>query len=226
MPSSPPMIGFLRFSNQLISMVNLLTFPEDQQFLRTAHDIYKQYDRLPQAIVLAIRLNDIDLIQADFNSTEDKSMKKQMAFQIARQQIWLDYPVESDEDAEIAECLNNTKLPEHFKALAKELNILEPKTTEDIYKSHLESSRVSGLTNVDSARHNLASAFVNAFANAGFGSDKLMLVGDGRGSWVWRTKDEGRLHFTLWVTATVTDLSVEQVCYQLLLPWECYCYGT
>lgn len=173
-------------------MVPLLTFPEDQQFLRTAHDIYKQYNRLPQAIVLAIRLNDLDLIQLDFNSTDDHSLKKQMAFQIARQQIWLDFPVESDEDGEIAECLNNTRLSEHFKLLAKELNLLEPKTPEDIYKSHLENSRVSGLTNVDSARHNLASAFVNAFANAGFGSDRMMLVdGDGRGSWVWKTKDEG-----------------------------------
>ncbi|KAI9825339.1 MAG: proteasome regulatory particle base subunit [Phylliscum demangeonii] len=181
----------------MVSMVNLLTFPEDQQFLRTAHDIYKQYDKLPQAIVLAIRLNDIDLIHVDFDSTEDTSLKKQMAFQIARQQIWLDYP-ETDEDGDVADCLNNIKLPDHFKALAKELTILEPKSTEDIYKSHLESSRVSGLTNVDSARHNLASAFVNAFVNAGFGSDKLML-GDGsdtRGSWVWKTKDEGMMSTT------------------------------
>ena len=173
-------------------MVSLLTYPEDQQFLRTAHDIYKQYNKLAQAIVLAIRLNDMDLIQNDFTSTEDKSLKKQMAFLIARQQIWLELPMETDEDAEIAECLSNTKLPEHFKSLAKELNILDPKTTEDIYKSHLESSRVAGLTNVDSARHNLASAFVNAFANAGFGSDKMMLTdGDGRGNWVYKTKDEG-----------------------------------
>ncbi|KAI9801740.1 MAG: proteasome regulatory particle base subunit [Sarcosagium campestre] len=179
------------------SMVNLLTYPEDQQVLRTAHDIYKQYNKLAQAMVLAIRLNDMELIQADFNSTEDKSLKKQMAFLIARQQIWIDFPVETEEDAEIAECLNNTKLPDHFKALAKELNILDPKTTEDIYKSHLESSRVAGLTNVDSARHNLASAFVNAFANAGFGNDKMMLAeGDERGSWVYKTKDEGMMSTT------------------------------
>ncbi|KAI9842517.1 MAG: proteasome regulatory particle base subunit [Sclerophora amabilis] len=178
----------------MVSMVTLLTYPEDQQFLRTAHDIYKQYNKLAQAIVLAIRLNDTELIQSDFNSTKDKSLKKQMAFVIARQQIWLDLPLDTEEDAEIAECLNSTKLPEHFKSLAKELNILEPKSTEDIYKSHLESSRTAGLTNVDSARHNLASAFVNAFANAGFGSDKMMLVeGENRGNWVYKTKDEGMM---------------------------------
>ncbi|KAI9787222.1 MAG: proteasome regulatory particle base subunit [Geoglossum umbratile] len=178
----------------MVSMVNLLTYPEDQQFLRTAHDIYKQYNKLAQAMILSIRLNNMELIQQDFNSTTDKSLKKQMAFLIARQQIWFELPVDDEEDAEIAECLNNTRLPDHFKSLAKELNILDPKTTEDIYKSHLESSRVAGLTNLDSARHNLASSFVNAFANAGFGSDKLMLVEGGeRNSWVWKTKDEGMM---------------------------------
>ncbi|MCJ1298430.1 proteasome regulatory particle base subunit [Hypocenomyce scalaris] len=178
----------------MVSMVNLLTYPEDQQFLRTAHDIYKQYEKLPQAMVLAIRLNDLNLIRQDFDSTTDLALKKQMALLVARQQIWLDPPSESEEDQELAECLNNTKLPDHFKSLAKELNILEPKMPEDIYKSHLESSRTAGLTNVDSARHNLASAFVNAFTNAGFGNDKMMLLEGGeKTSWVWKTKDDGMM---------------------------------
>lgn len=180
----------------MVSMVNLLTYPEDQQFLRTAHDIYKQYNKLTQAMVLAIRLNDLDLIQADLESTSDKAQKDQMGFLIARQQIWLDRPSESEEDQELAECLNNTKLSDHFKSLAKELNILDPKMPEDIYKSHLESSRVAGVTTVDSAKHNLASAFVNAFTNAGFGNDKMMLVEGEKTSWVWRTKDEGMLSTT------------------------------
>ncbi|MCJ1335354.1 proteasome regulatory particle base subunit [Bachmanniomyces sp. S44760] len=180
----------------MVSMVNLLTYPEDQQFLRTAHNIYKQYHKLSQAMVLAIRLNDIDMIRADFDSTKDVALKKQMAILVARQQIWLEPPSESEEDQELAECLNNTKLPDHFKSLAKELNILEPKVPEDIYKSHLESSRTAGLTNVDSARHNLASGFVNAFVNAGFGNDKMMLVDGDKTSWVWKTKDDGMMSTT------------------------------
>lgn len=181
----------------MLSMVNLLTFPEDQQFLRTAHDIYKQYNKLPQAMVLAIRLNDIELIHEDFDSSSDVALKKQMALLIARQQIWLDGTPEGEDDQELIECLSNTKLPDHFKSLAKELNILEPKMPEDIYKSHLESSRTAGLTNVDSARHNLASAFVNAFTNAGFGNDKLMLVENSeKQNWVWKTKEDGMLSAT------------------------------
>ena len=176
---------FPRVCLYMVSMVNLLTYPEDQQFLRTAHDIYKKYDKLTQAIVLAIRLNDIDLIRSDFDSTKDVALKKQMAFLIARQQIALELPTETEEEQEIAECLNNVKLPEHYKALAKELNILDPKTTEDIYKSHLESNRVAGMTNLDSARHNLAAGFVNAFVNAGFGKDKLMIDD---GNWLYKNK--------------------------------------
>ena len=180
----------------MVSMVNLLTYPEDQQFLHTAHDIYKQYNKLPQATVLAIRLNDIDLIRKDFDSTEDVSMKRQMAMLVARQQIWL--PIEEIEDDKLQECLSNEKLPDHFKSLAKELNLLEPKMPEDIYKSHLESTRTAGLTNVDSARHNLASAFVNAFTNAGFGHDKMLLdVGEGdKTSWIFKTKDDGQFSTT------------------------------
>ncbi|KAI5868467.1 26S proteasome regulatory complex, non-ATPase subcomplex, Rpn1 subunit [Durotheca rogersii] len=180
----------------LVSMVNLLTYPDNEQFLRTAHDIYKTYNELTQAMGIAIRLNDLDLITADFVSTDDPALKKQMGFLIGRQKIWVDVVDNhlSDEDMqETEEAICNIKLSEYFKTLGKELNILEPKTTEDIYKSHLESSRVAGMTNLDSARHNLAAAFVNAFVNAGFGKDKMMLVAQDKESWVWKTKDEGMM---------------------------------
>ncbi|EGS21474.1 26S proteasome regulatory subunit rpn1-like protein [Thermochaetoides thermophila DSM 1495] len=177
----------------MVSMVNLLTYPENEQFLRVAHSIYKTYKQYTQAMVLAIRLNDIDLIWSDFQEAPDPALKKQLAFLIARQRICLEIPRETPEDEEIFECLGNVKLSEYFKTLGKELNILEPKTTEDIYKSHLENSRVAGMTNFDSARNNLAAAFVNAFVNAGFGNDKMMLVNQDKESWVWKTKEEGMM---------------------------------
>ncbi|OJJ81276.1 proteasome regulatory particle base subunit RPN1 [Aspergillus glaucus CBS 516.65] len=179
----------------MVSMVNLLTFPEDQQFLRTAHQIYVQFNELTRAIVVAIRLNDTELINSDINATSDKSLKKQMAFLAARQQIWLDVSPEEEEDQSFMDCLNNISVHKHFKSLGKELNILDPVMPEDIYKTHLET-RGAGLTNVDSARHNLASAFVNSFANAGYGNDKMMLVDADKSSWVWKTKDDGMLSTT------------------------------
>ena len=176
------------------SMVPLLISPYNDELLRIAHDIYKKYNRLSQAMSVAIRLNDMDIIKEDLFSTEDQSLRRQMAFQIARQRISLELPDEIEDEA-LAESLNNTRLHQHFKSLGKELNILDPKSTQDIYKTHLESSRTAGMTNVDSARHNLASALVNGFVNAGFGSDKMMLVDNDNqtGSWVWKTKDDGKI---------------------------------
>lgn len=172
----------------------MLTYPDNEKFLRTAYTIYRKYNQYTQAVALAIRLNDRDLIEEAFNSTKDKSIRRQMAFLIARQRIWFD--VSDDDDPELQECMNNSRLPDHFKALGKELNILDPKTPDDIYKTHLESSRTAGLTNTDSARHNLASAIVNAFVNTGYGNDKLMLNSDSKSSWVWKTKEEGMLSTT------------------------------
>ena len=179
----------------MVSMVSLLTYPEDQQVLRTAHEIYVRFNELPKAIILAIRLNDAELIKSDIDSTSDKSLRKQLAFLAARQQVWLEVSPEDEEDQSFMDCLNNTSIHKHFKSLGKELNILEPKMPEDIYKTHLET-RGAGFTNVDSARHNLASAFVNAFANAGFGNDDLMLGEGDKSSWVWKTKDDGMLSTT------------------------------
>ncbi len=57
--------------------------------------------------------------------------------------------------------------------LAKDLDVLAPKSPEDIYKSHLAEGagfsrrRDASGVQMDSARANLASTFVNAFVNAG-----------------------------------------------------------
>lgn len=179
----------------LVSMVNLLTYPDNEEFLRVAHDIYMTYKEFTQAMVIAIRLNDLVLIRRDFEAAESPALKKQLAFLVGRQKISFSFtnPEETDDTREIDEALCNIKLSEYFKNLGKELNILEPKTTEDIYKSHLESNRVAGMTNLDSARHNLSAAFVNAFVNAGFGKDKMMLSDQDKESWVWKTKDEGMM---------------------------------
>ncbi|UKZ73796.1 proteasome regulatory particle base subunit [Trichoderma virens FT-333] len=178
----------------MVTMVNLLTYPDNETFLRVAHDIYITHKQFTQAVILAIRLHDIDLLQEDFDKAEDPILKRQLAFLISRQKIVMPMVEDGEgDDQELFECLHNIKLSGYFKGLGKELNILDPKSTEDIYKSHLESSRVAGMTNLDSARHNLAAAFVNAFVNAGFGNDKMMLVDSQKEAWVWKTKGEGMM---------------------------------
>lgn len=127
-------------------------------------------------------------------------MKKQLAFLLARNQIW--FNPGPDESPEIDDCLRNLSLTNHFIHLATELAVKEPKSPEDIYKSHLENTRPGLAGGVDSARMNLASSFVSGFVNAGMKEDKLGMTGknvekDGEttwevgGSWIWKNKDMG-----------------------------------
>lgn len=63
-------------------------------------------------------------------------MQKQLAYILARQQV----NVETEDEA-LIEILNNTKLSENFKRFGKELNVTDPKSLEDIYKSHMDNAR-------------------------------------------------------------------------------------
>lgn len=71
---------------------------------------------------------------------------------------------------------------------------MEPKSPDDVYKTWLEGLVLRPSYNldvpVDSARHNLASTFVNAFVNAGFSRDKLVSVEDGN-KWMYKNKQHG-----------------------------------
>ncbi|OSX63471.1 hypothetical protein POSPLADRAFT_1180395 [Postia placenta MAD-698-R-SB12] len=188
-----------RVCQYMIRCVNLLPTPDDRAFLRAAHRIYSEHLKFPQALALSIRLGEPELIRRDFNAPANPLMKRQLAFMLARAQIpkeWLDSEDSIDESEEMPEdlldCLSNTHLSMHFKEFGKELGILEPKSLEDIYKSHLENTRVPS-ANVDSARGNLAGTFVNAFVNAGFGNDKLMVEAEEGNSWIYKNKDHGMM---------------------------------
>jgi 26S proteasome regulatory subunit N1 len=51
-----------------IRCVNLLPPPDDVLFLRTAHAIYVEYHKFTEALSLAIRLGDPELIWEDFKA--------------------------------------------------------------------------------------------------------------------------------------------------------------
>jgi 26S proteasome regulatory subunit N1 len=102
-------------------------------------------------------------------------------------------PTRYDEIEMLKENMRNMRLSGSFLALARELDIMEPKTPEDVYKTHLEAAGRS-TANIDSARANLATTFVNAFINAGFGQDKLLLnEAATKTKWIHRNKDSGQL---------------------------------
>ncbi|KAI8012269.1 hypothetical protein LOK49_LG06G01301 [Camellia lanceoleosa] len=108
---------------------------------------------------------------------------------------------DDNEREALQEIINNTKLSEGYLTLARDIEVMEPKSPEDIYKVHLLDGRTSTGTSVDSARQNLAATFVNAFVNAGFGQDKLMTIpseassGGSSGNWLFKNKEHGKAVF-------------------------------
>jgi 26S proteasome regulatory subunit N1 len=179
----------------LISCVPYVADPENTTLLQTALLLFRNFDQYPQALRLAMQLNDHNLIEEIFTSCPDSTVQKQLAFMLGRQQIYIEIPETTPEYEDLVEIMANCHLNNHFLNLARELDIMEPKTPEDVYKSHLENTRPQfGSNQVDSARQNLAASFVNGFVNAAFGQDKLLME-DGN-KWLYKNKEHGMLSAT------------------------------
>ena len=109
----------------MVSMVPLLAYPDNDRF--PPHRVRHLQAVQPvqrRALVLAIRLaNQMELIEDIFYSTDDKSVRRQMAFILGRQRICLDLSQETkDEDSSLEMCLNNVFIHDYFRnSLAKEL---------------------------------------------------------------------------------------------------------
>ena len=65
--------------------------------------------------------------------------------------------------------VGNARLSEWYLALARDLDVMEPRSPEDVYKLHLAEGRAPAGPAVDSARQNMSSSLVNGLVNAGFG---------------------------------------------------------
>lgn len=60
-----------------------------------------------------------------------------MAFMLGRQRN----PFEVQENEEMYKIISNKQLHEHFKGLARDLDVLEPKNPDSIFKTHLEERK-------------------------------------------------------------------------------------
>jgi len=160
---------------------------EQSEILKVVLDIYKKVNQPCEALRISSIINNSDVNSAKelFDSVQDPLVKKQMALMLGRQHLYVDTQQE-----DLNALVYNSKLSENFLVLAQDLDITEAKTPEDIYKSNVSDTRGFG-TNIDSARQNLASTFVNAFVNAGFGHDKLMTE-DGN-KWLYKNKEHGMM---------------------------------
>lgn len=172
----------------LIRSADFMADPDDlANLLNTAYRLYKQQEKYCDALRVALRIDDNDKIAELFSIDMLPTLKNQMAFILARHRS--NFAVE---DEELNEIIGNVKLSDRFLAVAREMDVVDPKSPEDIYKSQPSNSRSRNTAvQAESARGNLASTFVNAFVNAAHNKDKLMT--EEGNSWVFKNKDHGML---------------------------------
>ncbi|CAK0782745.1 hypothetical protein CVIRNUC_005940 [Coccomyxa viridis] len=195
----------------LTSCCAYLPEDDDSKVMQTAYQIYTKQKQYPDAMKVALMMNDQELVKKTFASCGDPLVQKQLGYLLARQGVALDLQEEesgmqswvdnldSELQSELQEIISNSKLSEMYLSLARDLDVMEPKLPDEVYKSHLVEGRQPAGPAVDSARQNLAATFVNAFVNAGFGQDKLVtasLDADGvstdRVHWIFKNKDQGK----------------------------------
>eukprot|EP01118_Nematostelium_gracile_P000182 TRINITY_DN1017_c0_g1_i1.p1 TRINITY_DN1017_c0_g1~~TRINITY_DN1017_c0_g1_i1.p1 ORF type:complete len:876 (+),score=310.73 TRINITY_DN1017_c0_g1_i1:43-2670(+) len=179
--------NYARVCLYLSNYASYVPEPEDSQILKIVQKLYSKVKQWPDAMRIAMKLNDQEQIKTLFTECTDPAIKRQLAFMLARQHIFL----ESEDEPELNDIINNTNLTQYFLALAQDLDITEAKTPDDIYKTNLSDTRGFS-ANVDSARQNLASTFVNAFVNAAYGQDKLVTTEDGN-KWLYKNKEHGMM---------------------------------
>ncbi|XP_058217733.1 26S proteasome non-ATPase regulatory subunit 2 homolog A [Rhododendron vialii] len=194
--------NYKRTGLYLTSSARYLPGPDDMLVLDIAYTIYLKFEEYPSALQIALFLDNMQYVKKVFTSCDDLLRKKQFCYILARHGITFELDEEmaaDDDDREtLQEIINNTKLSEGYLTLARDIEVMEPKSPEDIYKAHLLDGRASAGASVDSARQNLAATFVNAFVNAGFGQDKLMTVpseassGGSSGNWLFKNKEHGK----------------------------------
>ena len=137
-------------------------------------------------------MNDLDLIKEIMEACKDTTELKQMAFMLGRQRNAYESEHPDGLGEELNQIIAQEKLSEYYKQLARDLDQMEPKHPDSIFKTHLEERKV-GEAQLDSAEQNLAKTYVNAFVNAGLSNDLLISKKEGADDWVFSNKDEGQL---------------------------------
>ncbi len=103
------------------------------KILTILYDVSLKPQEYTIALRVAIKLDDHDKIKQIFNQCPDELIKKQLAFNAARQKIYI--PDLCEEDNQI---VSNRLLSKFYLDLAKDLEVQEPKQPRDVFKVHLE----------------------------------------------------------------------------------------
>lgn len=168
-----------------------------KQVLVTTFELYLRCEDLPNALRVALMLDDSDKVTQVFSQkygdTEEdhNSMRKQLGLILGTQRFF-SY---QDEDETVNDYISNENLSKHYvEHLAHCIHKdQEPKSPEDVYKTSLYEDNEA---QVQSATYNFAATYVNAFVNCGLTYDALMEkkgVDNNDHQWLDNNKENGKL---------------------------------
>ena len=161
---------------------------EYRSILELVYNIYyNKFHQYIDSMRVAIKIGNMLYIKQTFHQCKDLTTQKQLAFILAREGIFLE-DEEHIKDNELMEILRNYKQSEYFRILAKNLELMEPKHPEDVFKSHLEDKK-NDSKKLESYKINMAYSIASSFINAGFGTE--VLVSEKNSDWIFKNKEEG-----------------------------------
>lgn len=111
---------------------------ELRKILEITYEIYLKSKEWANAMRVAIKLNSYDKMKFIMDECPDNIMKKQLAFILARQRIYL---TGDSINEDLTSIISNLKTSDFFKKLARDLDVMEPKHPETVFKSHLEEKK-------------------------------------------------------------------------------------
>ena len=174
----------------LLSITNYSADTEEyRETLELVYSIYyTKFHQYIDAMRVAIKIGNMLYIKQTFHQCNDLTTKKQLAFILAREGIYLEEEEQYIKDSELMEIMRNYKQSEYFRILGKTLELLEPKHPESVFKSHLEDKK-SDSKKLESYKINMAYSIASSFINAGFGTEVLLSKKDS--DWIFKNKEEG-----------------------------------
>lgn len=205
--------NYARICLYLVSCASYEPFPYNNNILQTVHEVYRKMGKLPEAVYIAVRLNDSQLVLEDLfvepaDSGTQELVQRQLCYIISR------YPTmaaplisqlptyvskfSSEQFAKLMSILRNDHYARIIKSVGESFGLLDntvaPKAPEDVYKSHLDSRPTDPS---DSAKVACSNALVNGFINMSLYRDRFLIQPTAEQSnsqadaWIYKPKNEG-----------------------------------
>lgn len=163
-----------------------LSEPLNFQVLNLLVKIYLKLNKTAQAFINALKLNDFELFHEIFVNCNDYSVKKQLAFLLARRLVVFN----EEMDEELTNIATNSNLFNFYRSIAQKLGKDKPNTPDKVLQFQASTNPKQASKRGDSPFSLMSKSFVGAFHNAAIQEDLYYTAQRGEDS-LMRNRDNG-----------------------------------